>query len=275
MVRAKQQDSDVKYSENQICCCPPRARIWMERRTEAIYVENEIDMKRRLMARADANTSIRPPSGPDTNADGSGGSQIDEGTFKKQGKIYRTDLITIHWCAEGKGDLRVQISASGGNINYHGDWMPNSGSVTLPSSDLLEPPYYGSTTFGNVEATIDVEDCCGSHVRQSQTLSGEHPIIKPKIRGMTSTVFRRGTEETVVMSGENLLDVSEVHFKVNGLDATISPHEKSASHFSVMITVSPNSPVAGYDLDNVLVVATDVGVTARNETGMQITISED
>src|SRR5688572_4223811 len=89
-------DTDAPARENELCCCPPVTRTWVQTESTAVFVENAIDMKRRLAVRADANAAIRPPGGPNTSGDGSGGSQLDEGLLKAQGKVYRTDTYVVH-----------------------------------------------------------------------------------------------------------------------------------------------------------------------------------
>jgi hypothetical protein len=159
-------DGDTDVRGNELCCCPPRARIWIETRSVAEFVENKIDMKRRLMVRADANASVRPPAGPDVNADGSGGSQLDEGTMKDQGKVYRTDTYIVHWSTEGHGDLEVSIDVPA--LGWAGTWLEKSGQVELARSFILEPPYTAPPP-DSVTARILVRDCCGYRVEHSQT----------------------------------------------------------------------------------------------------------
>ncbi|MCP4727815.1 MAG: hypothetical protein GY863_22445 [bacterium] len=162
---------DIKhYSENQQCnCCMPTGRLYIGTKSVAKYVENSIEMKRRLQVRSDANASLKPPGGPDTNADGSGGSQIDEGLLKDQGKVYRTDEYEVNWTAEGFGPLRVMLELSGA-IAYTADWLPSEGSVTLSKNQLLKPPDYipGSTTVNGV---ITVQDCKGQKVLFHHTVT--------------------------------------------------------------------------------------------------------
>lgn len=161
------QPDERETRGNELCCCPPRARVWIETRTEAIYVENKTEMQRRLQVRADANTTIRPPAGPDANADGSGGSQIDEGTLKEQGKIYRVDTYVVHWSAEGAGDLEVALSVLA--LGWRGTWLGRSDSVSLAKAYLLTPPDYQPPSPDSVEATITVRDCFGHVVTHSQS----------------------------------------------------------------------------------------------------------
>ena len=124
----------------KLCCCPPRAMVWIDSRTSCCFIENQIDMKRRLQVRADAAASVQPPGGPAVNAEGAGGSQLDEGTYKDQGKVYRTDTYTIHWKAEGEcRPLSVELHVSG-EIGYDADCLPEKGEVTISRTYMLEPP---------------------------------------------------------------------------------------------------------------------------------------
>lgn len=141
-----------------LCCCPPTASVYIETSSRAVFVENEIDMKRRLMVRADSNASVNPPSGPDVNADGSGGSQLDEGTFKKQGKVYRTDCYTVHWHAHGDGPLRVRLTLNGA-VSWSADWLPTSGKTAVSANHLLEPPDYSPRVTTRVTARLEVFNC--------------------------------------------------------------------------------------------------------------------
>ena len=147
------------YKPQELCCCPPRAMVWIDTRTSCCFIENQIDMKRRLQVRADAAASVQPPAGPAVDAEGAGGSQLDEGTFKGQGKVYRTDTYTVHWRAEGQcRPLSVQLRVNG-EIDYVADCLPEEGEVTLSQSYMLEPPDYLPQGSGQVAATLSVADC--------------------------------------------------------------------------------------------------------------------
>lgn len=157
--KRRMRDVSDDFPSRELCCCPPRALVWIDSRTSSIFVDNKIDMKRRLQVRADANASIRPPGGPDTNADGSGGSQLDEGTLKEQGKIYRTDIYTIHWKAEGQcRPLRVMLSLEGAITNSI-DCLPEEGELTQSVTYILEPPHYIPPGSDSLTATLNVQDC--------------------------------------------------------------------------------------------------------------------
>lgn len=161
---------DAPPPKTEPCCCDPLAMVWIDARTECCFIENKIDMKRRLQVRADANASLKRPGGPETNADGSGGSQLDEGTLKDQGKIYRTDLYTIHWRAEGQCQpLRAQLQV-GGEVDYVANCIPNSGEVTLSRTYMLEPPNYAASVPGSVTATLTVEDCAHKTAKCENTV---------------------------------------------------------------------------------------------------------
>jgi hypothetical protein len=165
-------DSDFPPSTNELCCCPPIARVWIETRSVATFVENKIDMKRSLRVRADANAAIQPPGGPGVNADGSGGSQLDEGTMKDQGKVYRVDEYIVHWKAEGEGSLRVRLGVTGA-VQYSADWLPAEGAITMSRTFLLEPPDYALSAPSAVTARLDVGNCA----RQSASISNSARIL--------------------------------------------------------------------------------------------------
>jgi hypothetical protein len=155
------RDSDAPPKKNKLCCCDPKARVRIETKSKAIYVENKTDYKKRLMSRADANVV------QGVSADGSGGAQVDEGTLKDQGKIYRTDAYTVHWEAEGDGDLEVTLVLSRA-LTYVAEWLPSKGKITVTKNHLLLPPTYALPAEARLVATLTVRDCCGAVVTQTQ-----------------------------------------------------------------------------------------------------------
>lgn len=165
--------TDVKLDDDpksQLCCCPPMAHIWIDSRSHCCFIENEIDMRRRLLARADANASVRAPGGPEVDAEGAGGSQLDEGTFKKQGKVYRIDEYTVHWEAEGHCQpLEVNLRVSG-DISYQARRLPQRGQVVLSHAYILEPPNYDAPTKVGINATLLVADCAGNRVQNGNAI---------------------------------------------------------------------------------------------------------
>lgn len=60
-VNARRQSDDI--SQEDLCCCPPRAMLWIDSQTSCCHIENKIDMRRRLQARADAAATIQIPGG--------------------------------------------------------------------------------------------------------------------------------------------------------------------------------------------------------------------
>jgi hypothetical protein len=165
--------SDAMTDDNfksELCCCPPVAHIWIDSRSHCCFIENEIDMSRRLLARADANASVRPPGGPEVDAEGAGGSQLDEGTFKKQGKVYRIDEYTIHWEAVGQCrplDVNLRV---GGDLAYQARHLPERGDVVLSHAYILEPPNYDAPTKVGINATLVVSDCAGNRVENGNVI---------------------------------------------------------------------------------------------------------
>ena len=146
-----------------LCCCPPRAHVWIDHHTDCCAVENRIDMQRRLQVHADAHSSMRPPAGPDADSESVGGSKLDEGTLKPQGKVYRTSVYTVHWRAVGAcRPLAVALSVHG-EIVYEAQCLPEEGQVTVSASAMLEPPDYGPPP-GPLFATVTVRDCAGHQV---------------------------------------------------------------------------------------------------------------
>src|SRR5207244_13285575 len=94
-----------------------------------------------------------------TSACRPGGSQIDEGTCKEQGKVYRTDVYTVHWLAEGEcRPLQVKLQVDGA-IRYHAGCFPDRGEVTLSTTYLLEPPDDTPPTPDGIVAELLVRDC--------------------------------------------------------------------------------------------------------------------
>ena len=150
---------DTDFMPAELCCCPPRAMVWVDAEMTCCFIENQIDMKRRLQVRADAAAVVQPPGGPAVDAEGDGGSQIDEGTFKDQGKVYRTDVYTIHWRSEGQcRPLAVGLFVDG-EVNYQALCIPEEGKVRLSRTYMLEPPDYQPPGPGQVTATLKVRDC--------------------------------------------------------------------------------------------------------------------
>ena len=88
--------SDKDAQLKDLCCCPPRALVWIETNTTNIFVENKIDVKRNLQVRSDAAATINDLTKKDIAGDGGAGSHLEETELKAQGKIYRTDTYTIN-----------------------------------------------------------------------------------------------------------------------------------------------------------------------------------
>ena len=154
----RQTHSDFK-SSRELCCCPPAAMVWIDSRVECCFVENQLEMKRRFTVRSDSNASLNPPGGPATNADGSGDSQIDEGTLKEQGKVYRTDIYTVHWKAEGDcRPLEVTLDVSGART-WYGSCLPLEGEVTMSKSYMMKPPEYTPQGENYLKAVLRVKSC--------------------------------------------------------------------------------------------------------------------
>jgi hypothetical protein len=117
----------------EACCCDPRALVWIDARTECCAVENRLEAQQR---------------GPLGN------------TRKDQGKVYRTDVYTIHWKAEGQCQpLRIRLQVRG-DVGYEAHCIPNEGQVTLSRAYMLEPPDYAfAKSTGFVSALLTVQDC--------------------------------------------------------------------------------------------------------------------
>jgi len=122
-------------------------------------------MNEQLQVRADVDAAIKPPAGPDTNADSSAGSELKVDTLKGQGKVYRSDIYTIHWKAEGHGQpLHVNITISGA-CNWSVTWLPLEGQVTLTRAYMMYPPNYSPPNDTEyLIARIDATDCMGNSV---------------------------------------------------------------------------------------------------------------
>jgi hypothetical protein len=197
-------------SGNRFCCCPPKARTWIEVTSRSVFVENKIDIKRHFNTRsdasvtpdiqvdADANATTRTTATAAANpaaqsagdsvgasrndshgdshtkvdAKSDGHTTVDEFVYKNQGKIYRTDQYTVHWQAEGEGDLQVTLVLSGA-LQYSADWLPKSGSVTVSRSYVLEPPAYQPADAAELAARLTVTDCT------NQVASQENRSARP------------------------------------------------------------------------------------------------
>lgn len=150
--------SRAKAKSAKLCCCPPRALLWIDTRTTAIFVENRIEESRHFEVRADVANSINQPQ-PDVASDGAANSEMDQTIIKNQGKVYRSDSYTIHW--KGLGECQpVQVTLSvSGETSYSAHCLPEEGEVTLSHVYLLEPPDYRPPGPGFVTATLEVVDC--------------------------------------------------------------------------------------------------------------------
>lgn len=115
--------------KNEHCCCPPRALVWIDTRTQTIFVENAVGPQGR----------------------------------KAQGKVYRTDLYTVHWKAEGTcPPLEVTLYVTGAiTPTYEAKCLPAEGEVTLSRAYMMEPPNYDPVGMGTVTARLEVSDCSG------------------------------------------------------------------------------------------------------------------
>lgn len=190
---------------NQLCCCPPTARVFISTDSTGVAVENSIieehhfeeretlnvasdaDVQPKLEARAASNASVgNPPGGPASSADGMGATRVgadsasnsrstldefvrkDRVVRKEQGKVYRIDHWQIDWQAGGEGDLQVSLTLSG-VINYVADWLPRTGLVRLARNYMLHPPNYDPGGPAELVATLVVRDCRGQIVAQTSS----------------------------------------------------------------------------------------------------------
>ncbi len=194
-----------RTAQNQLCCCPPVAYVWIDTASTSTYVENRIDVTKHLQvtrrldahanadakplleARATTNASIQPPGGPSVNADSMGATRSqddtnsDSGTefsdlltrdteiHKDQGKVYRIDSYTVHWQAEGQGPLHISLKV-GGVLAYAADWLPATGNVRLSKTYLLEPPAYDPGGVAELNALLTIRDCCNQAVSQGNSV---------------------------------------------------------------------------------------------------------
>jgi hypothetical protein len=134
--------------------------VWIDTRSVAVYVENQIQESRHLQVRADVAGTLA--SQPPTQVQDSGSdSQLDTTMLKNQGKVYRIDSYTIHWAVESDAGLQgigLQVS---GEVQSANQCIPKKGSITLSCSHLLEPPNYQPSGPGFVSATVTAMDCAG------------------------------------------------------------------------------------------------------------------
>jgi hypothetical protein len=190
---------------NRLCCCSPRAYVWIETTSTSIFVEQSIhvsrhlDVKRHLTTHANADAkplvesrvmsdaSVQPPGGPSVSADSMGAARSadntasDSGTAvddevkkdvtveKDQGKVYRTDTYTVHWQAEGEGDLKVSLQVTG-IVSFSADWLPRSGSIRRSINYILHGPAYDPGGGMEVLATLVVESCMDSVQQDSRAM---------------------------------------------------------------------------------------------------------
>jgi hypothetical protein len=197
--------ADPTTSGNELCCCPClNAYVWIETDSVNIAVENativeeHLDTKRHLDStanadakptlelRASTNASVNAPGAPQVNADSlaagktaddtesDGKATLDESVKKdvsvrrEQAKVYRKDTYTVHWQAEGEGQLHVSLLVNG-VIAYAADWLPKSGSVRLSKDYMLHPPIYDPGGPNSLTAMVQVTDCNNKVVVQSNT----------------------------------------------------------------------------------------------------------
>lgn len=140
-------DTGDHGTPQEACCCDPRALVWIDARTECCPVENRLEARQR---------------GPEGR------------THKDQGKVYRTDVYTIHWKAEGECQpLRIKLQVKG-DVLYEAHCIPDEGEVTLSRAYMLEPPDYDfAKSTGFVRARLTVQDCAR---RVSQC---ENQVLRP------------------------------------------------------------------------------------------------
>ena len=82
------------------CCCPPQALVgWIDTRTTSIFVENRIDMHRRLEVRADVSAIAVPPQ--DASSDGASKSELDEASPRERVRWQQSRSFRPHLrCAD-------------------------------------------------------------------------------------------------------------------------------------------------------------------------------
>lgn len=187
---------------NELCCCPPVARVRISNSSVAVQVENSIeedfhlhttqqlgvssnaDVKPKIETRALSNAAVKAPGGPDVNADSTGAARAaadsdsnsdsklseevrkDRIVRKNQAKVYRIDNWKIEWEARGTGDLRVSLQVNG-VLAYSADWLEPRGVIELSRAYMLHPPLYDPGSPDYLEATVQVSDCCNRTTRQA------------------------------------------------------------------------------------------------------------
>ncbi|MCZ6605080.1 MAG: hypothetical protein O7A03_08040 [Alphaproteobacteria bacterium] len=113
-----------------------------------------------FQVRADANASVRPPGGPDTNADGSGGSELRTRLRKEIDAIALIKSFTFRWRVETTcRPVRVTVTISG-DVNTYIDCASETGSTELSSIKFLEAAEINSDSSSAL-ITVDAIDCTG------------------------------------------------------------------------------------------------------------------
>ena len=117
-----------------------------------------------LKVRADANASIQPPSGPNVNADGSGGSELRTRLRRDVDLVESTTTYAFEWRVESACPVAVAVSIFG-EVQARIPCAPDAGSSALSRRRLLEAGEVNSAPRGTATAVVVAVDCHGHEVR--------------------------------------------------------------------------------------------------------------
>lgn len=152
---------DERPERRSMECCGPRAHLYIDSRSDQIWVENSMSRHSQLDVTASLASAVTTPATPGMVQQGAADSKLDDSIMKAQGKVYRTDRYTVHWQAEGScRPLQVSLFVKG-EVAYQADCLPEQGEVTLSRTYLLVPPAYDPPGPGSLSAELEVTDCAG------------------------------------------------------------------------------------------------------------------
>ena len=146
------------------CCCPPRVLVWGSTSSQTVAVTNKMFEDEELKVRADANASIQPPSGPNVNADGSGGSELRTRLRRDVDLVESTTTYAFEWRMESACPVAVAVSIFG-EVQARIPCAPDAGSSALSRRRLLEAGEVNSAPRGTATAVVVAVDCHGHEVR--------------------------------------------------------------------------------------------------------------
>jgi hypothetical protein len=144
--------------------------MWGSTYSNSVALGNKVEEDAQLQVRADANASVMPPGGPNSDADGSGGSDIKTRLRKDVDAIVLTSRYRFEWMVETTcRPVGVSINIDG-EVSFSEECLPESGFLELWVVKALEFAELRSRTRGRANAVMTVDSCCGDQVTCSMFL---------------------------------------------------------------------------------------------------------